>query len=432
MNVTNKLARRILTPNEMHAKVMALAAAQNVASEGPKVIKIEVTMKPTAKAEGKTAAKVTAQRTGKEVTILKPNKEPGPLPINVLLPGVYTALEYQILVRDAGKRQVKEPGTGKLIFYPNGSPKIMVDPMAKIQDEQTAISGFCGYFLPHMAGSKKAGPHGVQLHNANAQALRLVSTQRGDARMSNGAFPLNRDAGDAKAWNRGASVTLGGYVHGMPDATRKIVDDLLKREELCAKEIARHEFASRAALATLEAVPSPDAKEEARLDEVYAYHQSMIALERERVVEIRRQLKGYNLDIPATMLEKEIEAEGSEELRAPSDNAPKTECAGCDDESCPICFEEVEDETEIIETYDPRLAEKLVPTEERKSLVENTEKKSFEQATSEPDIAAQIAALKAEIAARKAGLEPEAPKVAPPVPSSLDTDADLLAAINGL
>jgi len=244
----------------------------------------------------------------------------------------------------------------------------------------------------------------------------------------------------------------------MPDATRKIIHDLLAREMLSAREIARHEFASRAALAALEAVPSPDAKEEARLEEVDAYHQAQCMLERERVIEIRRQLKAYNINIPATLLEKEIEAEGDVELSAPPDNAADAKsdrakydgCAdGCDCAGCEhakfvaepsdwsqdgACAEQSQDISPLAGDETPREAEEI----------------SAQSAPAESTIAAQIAALKAEIEARKAGQDPDAPKsskpksskpkgnrfadvnIAPrPVPV-LDSDADLLAALDAM
>jgi hypothetical protein len=351
------VVRRTLSAAEMHRRVMAGAAHEAATSSANEVriLKVErdfkgITVKPKVERAG--GIKVTAQRVGTEVTSEGQPRAKGPLPVGLLLPGTYSADEYQIMIRDAGRRQIVEAGTNIPQFYPNGSPKMMVDPMARVVDEIKAISGFCGYLLPHMEGSKEAGPHGAQLANANRQAYRLASTGRGAGRMSHGSFPLPAEAATTKAHTR-SSAAVAGYIHGMPDADRKLVLDYLKREELAAFNFRMHEAAAEDALAKLEAdLDGADADE---LDKLIAHHETQREVERQRLVEIRRVLASKGVNIAPTLLERDIAEEGALEMSAPSGNGAKTECAGCEDENCPICFEEVEDDAEIIQNFKPTL-----------------------------------------------------------------------------
>lgn len=346
---SSKPVRRTLSPAEMHQRVMVGAAHEAAASSANtvRVLKVEsdfkgITVKP--KGESKTGAKVTAQRVGTEVIKSGEPKAKGPLPVGLLLPGTYSADEYQIMIRDAGRRQVVEAGTNTPQFYPNGSPKMMVDPMARVVDEIKAISGFCGYLLPHMEGSKEAGPHGSQLANANRQAYRLASTGRGTERMTHGAFPLPAEAATTKAHTR-CSAVVAGYVHGMPDADRKLILDYLKREELTAFNFRMHEAAAADALAKLEADLEGAAADE--LDRLIAHHETQREVERQRLVEIRRVLASKGVNIAPTMLERD-RAEETDELSLPSANGAKAECEGCEDEGCTDCFEDVNESDEVI------------------------------------------------------------------------------------
>jgi hypothetical protein len=450
------VVRRTLSAAEMHRRVMAGAAHEAATSSASKVrvLKVEkdfkgLNVKPKVERAG--GIKVTAQRVGTEVTSEGQPRAKGPLPVGLLLPGTYSADEYQIMIRDAGRRQIVEAGTNTPQFYPNGSPKMMVDPMARVVDEIKAISGFCGYLLPHMEGSKEAGPHGAQLANANRQAYRLASTGRGAGRMSHGSFPLPAEAATTKAHTR-SSAAVAGYIHGMPDADRKLVLDYLKREELAAFNFRMHEAAAEDALAKLEA--DLDGANADELDKLVAHHETQREVERQRLVEIRRVLASKGVDIAPTLLERDIAEEGALEMSAPSGNGAKTECAGCEDEGCPICFEDIEGEEEIIQTFAPALAAKLTedecpPTERDPLASKQANTPADAPYTVDADgcivekplsIEEQIAALKAANAALRG--ETVAPTPAPKgkaveVSKVIDvgaiaSDEDLLDALNSL
>lgn len=367
------VVRRTLSAAEMHQRVLAQSASEVAANASGtvRVLKVEVSMAPKAKVEGKGSVKVTAQRVGVEVKSDGQPRAKGPLPIGLLLPGTYTADEYQMLIRDAGRRPMTFAGTGEIQRYPAkdgeelGAPKMMVDPMARIVDEQLAISGFCGYLLPHMDGSREAGPHGAQLANANRQAYRLASTGRGCERMSHGAFPLPAASATTKAHTRSSAPTQDGYIKGMPDADRKLILDYLKREELTAFNFRMHESAASDALAKLEA--DLDGANAEELDRLVSHHETQREVERQRLVEIRRVLASKGVVIAPTMLERDIDGEGDVELSAPSANGAKTECAGCEDEGCLDCYEDVNESDEVIVNVPPRrsldeiMAERALP-----------------------------------------------------------------------
>lgn len=465
MSATNKPVRRTLSLSaaDMHSRVMAqVAAEQNANASGAvKILKVEVSMSPKTKDDKKRdVSKVSAQRVGAEVKTSAEPKAKGPLPVGLLLPATYTAAQYQLLIRDAGRRPMTFAGTGEIQRYPAkpgeelGAPKMMVDPKARIEDEIKAISGFCGYFLPFMAGSKEAGPHGAQLSKANERAKTLVASGRGDARMNatviidgevRQIFPLANDAATTKAYSRSSAI-LAGYVKGMPDADRKLILDYLKREELAAFAFRMHEDAAAKLLSDLES--EQDDKAAQKMEENILWHETQSTLERERLVEIRRVLSSKGVNIPATLLEKEIEQEGDDELRVPSANV------------------ETPPADEVIQTWDPETgeyahsdettealygsaerSESVLPGTEISPLAgDETPREAAEILAQEPpvDIAAQIEALKAEIAARKQGKDPETVKAAPKSNkvveaqpavidvSSLNTDADLLAALGSL
>lgn len=454
----SKPVRRTLSATEMHQRVLAQSANEVAANAAGtvRVLKVEVSMAPKAKVEGKGSVKVSSQRVGIEVKSDGQPKAKGPLPIGLLLPGTYTAEEYQMLIRDAGRRPMTFAGTSEIQRYPAkdgeelGAPKMMVDPMARIVDEQLAISGFCGYLLPHMEGSREAGPHGAQLANANRQAYRLASTGRGCDRMSHGAFPLPAASATTKAHTRSSAPTQDGYIKGMPDADRKLILDYLKREELTAFNFRMHESAASDALAKLEA--DLDGANADELDRLVSYHETQREVERQRLVEIRRVLASKGVNIAPTMLERDIAGEGDVELSAPSANGAKTECGGCEDEGCPVCFEDIEDAEEVIQTYAPALAAKLTEEEEcaptlRDPIAATQTNTPADTHTVDADgciverelsIAEQIEALKAANAALRG--ETLAPKgsaktveVKPVIDvGALDSDADLLGAINSL
>ena len=468
----SKPVRRTLSAAEMHQRVMAGAAHEAATSSANtvRVLKVErdfkgITVKP--KGESKTGAKVTAQRVGTEVIKSGEPKAKGPLPVGLLLPGTYSADEYQIMIRDAGRRQVVEAGTNTPQFYPNGSPKMMVDPMARVTDEILAISGFCGYLLPHMEGSREAGPHGAQLANANRQAYRLASTGRGSERMSHGAFPLPSEAATTKAYTR-CSTVVAGYIKGMPDADRKLILDYLKREELTAFNFRMHEAAAADALAKLEAdLEGTDADE---LDRLIAHHETQREVERQRLVEIRRVLASKGVNIAPTMLERD-RAEETDELTLPSVNGAKAECEGCEDEGCTDCFEDVNESDEVIVNVPP-LARSLdeimverglpleapLPTEEEllapteRDPVASLQKNAPADFTVDADgcivekplsIEEQIAALKAANAVLRGETPAPSPKgaskskpaveVKPVIDlGAIQSDADILAALESL
>jgi hypothetical protein len=166
--------------------------------------------------------------------------------------------------------------------------------------------------------------------------------------MSHGSFPLPAEAATTKAHTR-SSAAVSGYIHGMPDTDRKLVLDYLKREELAAFNFRMHEAAAEDALAKLEAdLDGADADE---LDKLVAHHETQREVERQRLIEIRRVLASKGVNIAPTLLERDIAEEGALEMSAPSGNGAQTECAGCEDEGCPICFEDIEDEEEVIQTY---------------------------------------------------------------------------------
>jgi hypothetical protein len=453
-NSSNKpTVRRTLSAAEMHRRVMAGAAHEAATSSANevRVLKVErdfkgITVKPKVERAG--GIKVTAQRVGTEVTSGGQPRAKGPLPVGLLLPGTYSADEYQIMIRDAGRRQIVEAGTNTPQFYPNGSPKMMVDPMARVVDEIKAISGFCGYLLPHMEGSKEAGPHGAQLANANRQAYRLASTGRGDGRMSHGSFPLPAEAATTKAHTR-SSASVAGYVHGMPDKDRKLVLDYLKREELAAFNFRLHEASAADALAKLEADLNGANADE--LDKLVAHHETQCEVERQRLVEIRRVLASKGVNIAPTLLERDIAEEGALEMSAPSGNGAKTECAGCEDEGCPICFEDVAEEEEVIQTINPDQTEEeaCAPTLRDPLASEQTNTPADASYTVDADgciiekplsIEEQIAALKAANAALRG--ETVAPTAAPKGKAvevskvidvgALQSDEDLANALDAL
>jgi hypothetical protein len=120
---------------------------------------------------------------------------------------------------------------------------------AKSRDEQIAvIAGYRGYDPKLDFGSNE--------YRAKSQALRELRPE-------------------PKAPASGVIATVKGYVAGMPNDHAKRVKDLLARERLAADAIVEHEALAK------------DAQSETERD----YQTALVLLERERLANIREQLK---------------------------------------------------------------------------------------------------------------------------------------------
>jgi len=172
--------------------LLASAAAQFiVATTGQKLVKVE-----------RAAKAPKAPKHVDSVTVGKPSIATSASPM--VAKGSMTAAEFQIASRDAGRRD-RENAAGIIVS--------VVDPSLVRGDEIKAIAAFVGYDYRE--------PHGTQLDCAKRAALRGI---RGVTALPEGASV------------HGASVTVGGLVAGMPDAQRKIVQDLVARERLLTAE----------------------------------------------------------------------------------------------------------------------------------------------------------------------------------------------------
>lgn len=118
-----------------------------------------------------------------------------------------------------------------------------------------AIAGYCGY--------NRTLPFGLQEFTARWSALREV-----------------RGAASPKTYKRGHFTVVGGFVHGMPFETQRVVLDLLSRERVAAEDMAAAEYAARKALET----GGPEAMAQALA------HQEMARQMQEELITLRGKL----------------------------------------------------------------------------------------------------------------------------------------------
>lgn len=290
------------SPDKLHELVTTQAQREYDVSAATRVRRTSVVTMgagPVAKGE---------RKTGTKGTVVAPSgnggeqKVPGPLPPTLLAKGTFNAVLFTTAIRDAGKRPRRDT-SDEIVRGANGQPIIVVDAIARREDEIVACSGFLGYTLPHEPGFQ---PHGVQLDNARNKA-RFIMT--GGKALTT---PYTR-----------SSATIGGFVAGMPDTTRVLVLDLLKREELAAVALRAHEVAS----------------ETVETEEACQFHVGRMMLERDRLKEIRKQLRGFGLDIPEMVSEQKL---GSSEA--------EDDDHSCEDLDCQRCFEDISDTSEVILT----------------------------------------------------------------------------------
>ena len=137
-------------------------------------------------------------------------------------PGTMTAAEFLATVRESGP-----------VF--TGDCSVMSDPTiwgernrfdfgSRRDQAILAIAAYCGY--------DRYAEFGIQEYNARLRAQREVQGQ---------ATP--------KTYKRGTMAIVGGYVHGMPFETQKVLMDLEARIRVAAEDMAAAEHAADKALA---------------------------------------------------------------------------------------------------------------------------------------------------------------------------------------
>lgn len=169
--------------------LLSLAAQFLISDKGQKLVKVE------RKAPADKAPKAPKASKSEAPAIVAPS---------VIAKGNMTAAQFQVAARDAGKR-TKCNDAGVEVSY--------IDPSLVRSDEILAIAAFVGYDYRE--------PHGVQLDCAKRAALVALRPVA--------AMPEGRSV-------HGATASVGGFIAGMPDAQRKIVQDLLARERMLSSE----------------------------------------------------------------------------------------------------------------------------------------------------------------------------------------------------
>ena len=118
-----------------------------------------------------------------------------------------------------------------------------------------AIAAYCGY--------NRCLPFGLQEFSARWSAMREV-----------------KGLTSPKEHKRGHYAVVGGYVHGMPFETQKVVMDLMARERVAAEDMAAAEHAADKAIAE----GGADAIAQA------AAHRDMARQMQELIIELRGKL----------------------------------------------------------------------------------------------------------------------------------------------
>lgn len=184
----------------------------------------------------------------------------------IMADGKVDATAFLLSLREAGKRtKINHLGISVECF----------DPSEARNDTIKAIGAYCGYDFN--------GDFGTQETMARAQAMR----ERNGLDLSKG---LTRQE------TRRVQASAMGYVHGMPDGTKKTIENLLRREVLVAE--ARDKAEEAWGLAGFTEADWRDCEAamagttvDFRTDALAVY--SAIRLERDRLAEIQKDLKSY-------------------------------------------------------------------------------------------------------------------------------------------
>lgn len=149
---------------------------------------------------------------------------PPPAKRVTVVPTRETALAFNAALLVAGKRQAIDPNTGEGRVYANGAPVLVVDGIAKREDERAAMLAFVG---------DTGEVHGVQLERARSMARTLTGDYSNvSSRM---VETLAVRAGEI------APTRAAGYVSGLPDPTRAAALHTAKTVDLAVAQASRLE-----------------------------------------------------------------------------------------------------------------------------------------------------------------------------------------------
>lgn len=165
------------------------------------------------------------------------NKEPGPKCEPLPTKGQIGPQEFLKSLALCGKRANDK---GVMLFQ---------GATVQRDDEMRLISSFIGWNPREL--------HGTQLENARREAHLALKPVTG------------------KAFKRGVSATMAGFIAGLPDNQQKLIQDLLAREQIAAKAMVDHE------MTIANTLPSNPA---------HILAKGLLTLEQERIAQIRKDL----------------------------------------------------------------------------------------------------------------------------------------------
>lgn len=219
--------------NAQHAAVAFILSTYAAVDQASIVSSLNAPKAPKVKAE----PRVKLARNGHKVKA----SDGSPVPSAVTgTAGMIDAPQFIAAMHDAGKVP-KVLDNGTTLRVPSG------DPIKRRDDERSAIAAFIGYD-PRL-------PHGVQVANATRRAQYQIKPSMGSDR-------------------KVCDPTLSGFVAGMPNDVRRMVDDLQGREALAAEAMAGFDHSARN-------VTDPA---------IRTLHEGLSMLESERIASIRADL----------------------------------------------------------------------------------------------------------------------------------------------